>query len=34
MTVDSTLDQMFSLAAVGPATDAVTLRYFLVEVLK
>ena len=34
MTVDSTLDQMFSLAAVGPATDSVTLRYFLVEVLK
>ena len=34
MAVDSTVDQMFSLAAVGPATDAITLRYFLVEVLK
>ena len=34
MAVDSTANQMFSLAAVGPATDAITLRYFLVEVLK
>ena len=34
MAVDSTVEQTLSLAAVGPATDAITLRYFLVEVLK
>ena len=34
MAVNSTVDQLFSLAAVGPATDAITLRYFMVEVLK
>ena len=34
MTVNSGVDQLFSLIAIGPATDAVTLRYFMVEVLK
>ena len=34
MAVNSTVDQVFSLAAVRPVTDAITLRYFMVEVLK